>query len=120
MKAAITQYMTSHSAGDIDGIVALFADDASAWDPVGSEPHVGAEAIRAFFTGTHEMADSLTLTPTGPVRCTANFAAFPMMATSAIGEMRLEIDIIDVMTFNDDGKISEMRAYWDMNDARTL
>ena len=62
MKAAIEQYMTRHSAGDIDGIVELFAENASAWDPAGSEPHVGSDAIRAFFTGTHEMAERLTLT----------------------------------------------------------
>lgn len=120
MKAAIDRYVTSHSAGDIDGIVALFADDASAWDPAGSDPHVGADAIRAFFTGTHEMADRLTLTLTGPVRCSGNFAAFPMTATTEIGDMRMEIDIIDVMTFDDEGKIVEMTAYWDMEDARTL
>jgi hypothetical protein len=41
-----------------------------------------------------------------------------MTARSVIGGSALEIDIIDVMTFDEDGKISEMKAYWNMGDAR--
>jgi len=120
MKATIATYLDRHSAGDIDGIVALFAPDAVAWDPVDADPHVGADAVRAFFSGTHGMVDSITLTATGPVRCAGEFAAFPMTVRTVMGEMTLEIDIIDVMTFDSAGKISEMRAYWDMDDARYL
>ena len=119
MKSAVEAYVTRHSAGDVDGIVELFAADAKAWDPVDSDPHVGADGIRAFFAGTHEMVDRMTLTLTGPVRCAGSFAAFPMMVTTKMGDMTLELDIIDVMTFDDDGKISEMKAYWNMADART-
>ncbi len=120
MKAAIETYVDRHTAGDIDGIVALFSDDVVVWDPVGSDPHTGPDALRAFFQGTHDMVERLELELTGPIRCTAEFAAFPMTATSHIGDFHLAIDIIDVMTFGDDGKIVEMRAYWDMADARQL
>ena len=84
------------------------------------DPHVGAEGIRAFFTGTHDMVDSLTLTGTGPIRCAGNFAAFPMTVLSVMGDFRLELDVIDVMTFDDDGKICEMKAYWNMADSRQV
>lgn len=120
MKDAVAAYLDRHSAGDVDGVVALFADDATVWDPVDADPHVGGEAVRAFFTGTHEMVDRLTLTATGPVRCAGAFAAFPMTARSEVGDLTLEIDIIDVMTFDAEGKIVEMKAYWNMADARQL
>lgn len=120
MKAAVAAYVQRHTAGDVDGVVALFADNATVWDPVDSEPHVGGDAVRGFFAGTHDMVDSLTLTPTGPVRCAGDYAAFPMMALSVMGDFRLEIDIIDVMTFDSDGLITEMKAYWNMADARAL
>ena len=120
MKASIEQYVARHAAGDVEGIMELFAEGATAWDPVGSDPHTGRDAVRAFFEGTHDMVDRLDMELTGPIRCTAEFAAFPMMATSHIGDLHLEIDIIDVMTFDDDGKIVEMRAYWDMADARAV
>lgn len=118
MKTAVESYVSRHSAGDIDGIVELFAADAKAWDPVDAAPHVGTEAVRAFFSGTHEMVDSLTLSLTGPIRCCGDFAAFPMTVRTVMGDMTLEIDIIDVMTFDDDGRFSEMKAYWSMDDAR--
>ena len=35
-----------------------------------------------------------------------------------MGEMRLVVDIIDVFTFDDDGLISDMRAYWTAADIR--
>ena len=120
MKAAVEAYVTRHSAGDVDGVVELFAADAVAWDPVDAEPHRGGDAVRAFFAGTHEMVDSLTLTLTGPIRVVGDFAAFPMTALSVMGDFRLEIDIIDVMTFDADGRISEMKAYWNMGDSRQV
>jgi steroid delta-isomerase len=118
MKSAVEAYTACHSAGDVDGIMALFSENAIAHDPIGSPPHVGYEGVRAFFAATHDMVDSLTLTLTGPIRCAGEFAAFPMTARSVIGGSALEIDIIDVMTFDEDGKISEMKAYWNMGDAR--
>ena len=120
MKSCVERYVACHAAGDVDGIMALFADNATVWDPVGSDPHSGRDAVRAFFQGTHDMVDRLDMELTGPIRATADFAAFPMTATSHIGDFHLEIDIIDVMTFDDDAKIVEMRAYWDMKDARQV
>lgn len=119
IKATIQAYLAHHTAGEIDAIVALFAPDAVAYDPVDQPPHVGTDALRAFFTASHELADSLVLTLTGPIRVTGNEAAFPMEVVTKIGDLRMAIDVIDVMTFDDDGLITEMRAYWNMADART-
>jgi steroid delta-isomerase len=118
MKVAVENYLARHGAGDVDGIMALFAEDAVAWDPVDGEPHVGAEAVRAFFTSTHDMVDRLTLTLEGPIRCAGSWAAFPMTVDSKVGDTRVELDVIDVLTFDDAGLISEMKAYWNMADAR--
>lgn len=120
IKSAVTAYAAAHTRGDIDGIVALFADDAVIADPVDQPPHVGAEAVRAFFAGTHEMADSLELTITGPIRAVDTFAAVPLRAVTAMGESKFGIDIIDVFTFNEDGKITDMKAYWSGRDITAL
>jgi len=82
-------------------------------DPIHEPAPVGTDSIRAFFTGTHQLADSLDLQLTGPVRAVDRFVAFPMRAVSTIGEMKVAVDIIDVMTFRDDGLIGDMKAYWD-------
>lgn len=120
MKQAITTYVERHCAGDIDGIVELFSADTVIRDPADQPPHVGTDAARAFFAGSHELADTLILTITGPIRCAGNQAAFPMTAESHIGDLKLVVDIIDVMTFDDDGRIAEMNAYWSLTDARQI
>jgi len=109
----VQSYVAAHSGRDLDGIVALFAADAVVADPVTDPEHVGRDAIRAFFAGTHELADSIDLQITGPIRAVGEWAAVPMRAVSTLGEMKVAVDIIDVFTFGDDGLISDMRAYWD-------
>ena len=118
MKALVQRYVERHTARDIDGVMSCFASDASVWDPADGEPFVGADAIRTFFAGTHEMAEQFDLALTGPIACCGPFAAFTMSAKVKIGEMRTEIDIVEVMTFNDGGLVSEMRAYWSAEDMR--
>lgn len=120
IRATVETYTRCHSAGDIDGIIACFAPGAIAEDPVGSGRHEGIDALRAFFEGTHQMAESLELNLTGPIRVAGNRAAFPMTVTTHIGDMTMELDIIDTMLFDDDGKVLEMFAYWSFDDARTL
>ena len=38
--------------------------------------------------------------------------AFHWTLTINIGDAKMSIDIISVMTFNSDGKIASMKAYW--------
>jgi steroid delta-isomerase len=119
-RSVVERYLAAHSRSDVDGIVALFAADATVRDPADAEPFVGVDAIRGFFSSTHETMDSLTLTLDGPVRCCGEFAAFPMTARAVMGELVTEIDIIDVFTFDDAGLVTEMRAYWSGSDLRVV
>lgn len=118
MKDVVTRYTAAHSAGDVDAVAALFALDAVVADPVDQPAHHGRDAVRAFFAGTHEMADSMDLHTTGPIRAVGNWAAVPLAAITTIGDARLQVDIIDVFTFDDDGLISDMKAYWTASDIR--
>ncbi|MFM7068682.1 MAG: nuclear transport factor 2 family protein [Actinomycetes bacterium] len=120
MREVVARYTAAHSAGDVDAVAALFAEDAVVADPVDQPEHVGREAVRAFFAGTHQMCDSMDLQATGAVRAVGNWAAVPLRAVTAIGEMRLQVEIIDVFTFNDEGLISDMRAYWTAEDIRPV
>ena len=52
MKAAVTAYAAAHTAGDIDGVVAVFDPQAVLADPVDQPAIVGHDAIREFFAGT--------------------------------------------------------------------
>ena len=120
MKATVEAYTLAHSAGDVDAVAALFAPDAVVADPVDKPPFEGRDAIRDFFAGTHQMADSMELKVTGPIRAVDKFAAAPLQAVTKVGDSRFAVDIIDVFTFGEDGLITDMRAYWTASDIRPL
>jgi steroid Delta-isomerase len=114
--ATIERYVEAFSAGDRAGYLALFADDATVEDPVGADVARGAAAIAAFWDGVRAMAAEITLTRTGAIRIAAGEAAWPVRAVTNLGEVRLGVDIIDVMVFDDDGRITSLRAFWDPAD----
>jgi steroid delta-isomerase len=118
IRSTIEAYCAAFTAGDQQVYVDSFADGAWIDDPVGSPRHEGKEAIAGFFTRSQGMADSIELRLTGPVRVAAGEAAFPMQARPSIGGTTYVVDIIDVMTFDDAGKITSMRAFWDPSEMR--
>jgi steroid delta-isomerase len=102
---AVNRYLETVSQGRPDDIAALYAEDATVEDPVGSEVHIGRQAIRGFYTSV-ENVNSKTEVVT--LRALGNEAAF--FWRLIIGGMTIEI--ISVMTFDDAGKIASMKAYW--------
>jgi steroid delta-isomerase len=118
IRSTITSYIERFSAADRAGWLALFADGATLEDPVGSEVRSGTVAIGEFWDLVRSMTPDITLASTGPVRVAGHEAAFPMVMTTQLGDTAMALDIIDVMTFDDDAKIASMRAFWDMADMR--
>lgn len=50
-RALIERYFALVGAGEIDAVVACFAEDGSFWPPLAPQPLRGHAAIRAFFEG---------------------------------------------------------------------
>lgn len=109
-KHACTTYIESLVAGDVDAVLALFADSATVEDPVGTPLKVGKEALRPFY----EVAcNSVTEAHfTGEPKFAGGELAFPFMITIGSGADAMTIDIIDVFSFDDHGKVVAMRAFW--------
>jgi steroid delta-isomerase len=120
VKAIPTEYLTRHQAKDSQGVAALFAEDAKVWDPVDGEPCVGRAAIAEFFASTHQMAERMEFTLTGPIRVAGLNLAFPFQVDSYLPGMALRLQIIDTMLIGEDGLIQEMKAYWSFADAVPL
>jgi len=114
----VQRYITSVSTQDIEAIKGLFDENAAVADPVGTDPHVGIEAICAFYKGGFAFQTKLELT--GPVRCAGNSAAFPFTCTFEIGGNKTRLDVIDIFEFNDAGRIQSMRAYWGPDNSTEL
>lgn len=110
MTAAVHAYVAAFDAGDPEMAVAIFADNAVVEDPIGSAPRIGADAIRQFYT--ESMATGATLHLSGPIRVAAAHAAFAMQVRLHWDGKDMAIDVIDTFAFNDDGKVTEMKAYF--------
>ena len=110
MVERVHQYIAGVSAQDIGAIKELYDESAAVEDPVGSEPHVGIEAICAFYEQGFPAKVRLDLA--GPVRCAGKSAAFPFVCTTNFGDTKMRIDVIDIFEFNEKGKVQSMKAYW--------
>ena len=124
MQDAVEAYIRLFNAQDASGIADLYADDAIVTDPVGTPPKEGKAAILAFYEMAVKNGAKLALV--GPIRIAGNSAAFPFRCivggmTHVDADVAVEvdlpkggmtIDIIDTFAFNEDGKVTEMTAYW--------
>ena len=112
IQATLALYVELVDAGDIDGILALYAPDATVEDPVGTPVHRGSEAIARFYReGLARSRARASLD--GAVRATHNgFGAVPFCVELDWDGRRCSIEVIDVMEFDTEGCIRSMRAYW--------
>ena len=110
MTAAVHAYVDGFAKGDPGAIAALFADDATVEDPVGTPVKRGLAEILEFYTGS--MATGAKLELLGEPRCAGDMVAFPFAVKLEWGGQKSVIEVIDTFRINDAGKISEMRAYW--------
>lgn len=105
-------YIRLLNAGDVEGIIALYADDAVVEDPVGTDPYVGIDAVASFYRGGLGQVE-VAAEQTGAVRTTAaSEGAVPFRVALRNDDQTIVIEPIDFMRFNDDGKIVCMRAFW--------
>ncbi|MCY1672851.1 steroid Delta-isomerase [Novosphingobium sp. SL115] len=110
MEAAVHEYVAAFDANAPERVIALFAESASVEDPVGSPPHVGHDAIRAFYTASMQTGAKLKLD--GPVRIAGDYAAFAFNVHLHWDGTDKRVDVIDTFRFDDAGKVIEMRAYF--------
>lgn len=112
IKQKMELYIRLVDAGDIEGILALYADDAVVEDPVGTEPYSGIDAIARFYRGGLGQVN-VSAEQTGTVRTTAaGEGAIPFRVTIQNDDQTMVIEPVDFMRFNEVGKIVSMRAFW--------
>ncbi|EHB56538.1 nuclear transport factor 2 [Mycolicibacterium rhodesiae JS60] len=115
LEALVNRYLSTVAAGSAAKVAALYAEDATLEDPVGcGEVHIGRQAIEGFYK-TIEAAEVSSELLT--FRSGGNEAAF-FFALTVAGAMRIEV--IEVMTFNADGLVTSMKAYWGPENVKQL
>ena len=107
------RYVELVSNQETDAIVELYADDAWIEDPIGSERKHGRDAIREFYDGITKLGGTPVMRRIGPVTVCGGEAAFQFRIDIDLGEDKIAMATTDVMTFDDAGKITSMRAFAD-------
>ena len=116
-EALFEEYTSAVTATDIDRIVSLYATEASIEIPVGGPVCDGIDAIHAFYH-ENELAESLRVV--GPACVAGLEAAVPLIARIRQDGQLVELDVIDVAKIDEAGRVLSMRAFFDLDGARTL
>lgn len=123
MRSALLRYLEQVERNDVDGVLSLFADSVSVEDPVGGPPGthvVGIEKVSAFFRKGFKRSQP-SPSRTGPVVTTGgNEAAVPFTLRLKIGDRVQELDVVDVVQFDEDGCITSLRAFWNFDERREV
>jgi steroid Delta-isomerase len=113
----VNRYIELIATGSADELVDLYADDATVEDPVGGEVHIGRQAIRGFYSAVNDVQRESELVS---LRVAGSEAAFQFRLTVTAGDHRMLIEPIDVMAFDQNGKVAAMKAYWSAADVTQL
>ncbi|RDI30590.1 steroid delta-isomerase [Rhodococcus sp. AG1013] len=116
IRSTVESYIKAVASGTADDVLALYAEGASVEDPVGTEPRTTRESIREFYAIIEPLDQEAELVT---LRIAANTAAFHFRLITKIGDQTVEIAPIDIMEFDDAGKIVSMRAVWGQEDMIT-
>jgi len=111
VRQVFERYVAAVSAHDHETAVSLFAPGATARDPVDG-PELDASGLGEVIAGSAAVVRSVRLS--GPVRISADchHAAAPIEAEVDFGGGAQVMSVVDVMTFDDDGRITSMAAYY--------
>jgi steroid Delta-isomerase len=113
----VASYLELVATGTADQVIALYTADATVEDPIGSELLHGRDAIHGFYKNIEGAKKATELVE---LRAGAAEAAFLWHLTLDAGDNRTRISPISVMTFDEDAKITSMRAFWSPADVQVM
>lgn len=116
IRNVIDRYLATVADGSAAEVAALYAEDATLEDPVGSDVHRGRTAIEEFYKG---LEDAQLTTTLHVARVCGLEATFHFRVVTEAGDQTYVVEPIDVMTFDDTGQITSMRAFWAPEDMTT-
>lgn len=108
--SVVNTYLESFGKKDLDAIMNLYAENCWIEDPVGTDRKIGHQALREFYQLGIDMGAKGTLE--SEIRVAGNEAAFAFRMEIDTGNGIMTIRPIDIMEFNDEGKIVSMRAFF--------
>ncbi|WP_341254566.1 SgcJ/EcaC family oxidoreductase [uncultured Dietzia sp.] len=117
IRSTADSYIAALTAGDLEAVMDLYAEGATVEDPVGNGTvHEGKAAIREFY------ASVVAMKIEGEVleaRVCGDDLLFNFEITTHFdADSKATINVWDLMTHDEQGKVTSMRAYWTPENMR--
>ncbi|WP_336792131.1 nuclear transport factor 2 family protein [Gordonia malaquae] len=116
--ATVQAYIDGLNGGSADDIADLYAEGATVEDPIGAPIRSTREELVEFY-GIITNLDSRDATLKW-TKIAGDTAVFEFTLVTGTAGMKFEITPVDIMVFNDEGKIVSMRAVWEQSDLKQL
>jgi len=117
MRTAMQSYLDALNSADVAGIISLFAEEGTVEDPVGKGVYGAREGLTRLVGG---LPAGATFTLDTPVRAShASGAAMAFTVQLERDGVHTQIRSLDVMQFDENGLIVEMKAYYGPSDITT-
>lgn len=119
--------MAAVEAGDRQGWLDLFAEDAVVEDPIGpsafdpeGKGHRGREAIAAFYDNVIGVNESIRFSVEKSFACGDEVANVGVITITLVGGAAVEVDGVYTYRRSPDGRIAALRAYWEADRVRAV
>ncbi|GEE00668.1 hypothetical protein nbrc107696_11140 [Gordonia spumicola] len=116
--ATVQAYIDHLNGGTAEQIADLYADGATVEDPIGAPIRRTREELVEFY-GIITNLDSRDATLKW-TKIAGDTAVFEFTLVTGTAGMSFEITPVDIMVFDENGKIVSMRAVWEQSDLKQL
>lgn len=113
----VNRYLEFVAKGTADDVMTLYAAKATIEDPVGSDLRRGHDAVHEFYAAIEGVKKETEL---AQLRISGSEAAFFWHLTLDAADSRTRISPISVMEFDEDARITSMRAFWSPTDVQVV
>jgi steroid delta-isomerase len=114
---AIETFLASYKVKDVATRIALFADDISFEDPVGTSPMVGKAAMNDYFVATVASGWDIDLVPKKIMVNGTEAVSITEVTAGVGGNPSVTSTIVQVFVFDDAGKFKALRVFMDLPPA---
>lgn len=116
--AAVDSYIELLNSGTAEQIADLYAPDATVEDPIGADIRDTREQLVEFYSVITGMEDRTATLKWKKVA--GDTAVFEFTLVTKTSGLAFEITPVDIMVFDQNGKVKSMRAVWRQEDLKQL
>jgi steroid delta-isomerase len=116
MRATMDAYLESWRRNDPEARFRLFVDEPVVEDPVGTPAYRGRAAVREFWKQAAWPGVEFDATLHKFIACGREALVHFTIRLKGAGRPAMNIEVHETVRFADDGRIAELRAYWNQGN----